>query len=90
MIKKVDINKFGIFTNYQWDKIIGKWEIFRKLNIIYGRNYSGKTTLARIFKCIENNQLHSDYPDGDFIFTLNDGSTITQSNLNEFGTDNKI
>jgi len=26
MIKKIDIAKFGRFNNYQWDKIIGKYE----------------------------------------------------------------
>lgn len=90
MIKKIDITKFGLFNNYQWDKIIGKDEFFRKLNIIYGRNYSGKTTISRIFKCIENNQLHPNYADGDFSITMYDGKTITQNTLNEFGAGNKL
>lgn len=90
MIKKIDITKFGLFNNYLWDKTIGKEEVFRKLNIFYGRNYSGKTTLSRIFKCIENNQLHPNYADGNFAITMYDGKIITQNNLHEFGAENKI
>jgi wobble nucleotide-excising tRNase len=90
MIKKIDIKKFGVFNSYQWDKEIGKNEGFKKLNIIYGRNYSGKTTLARIFRCIENQCLHSDYPEGEFAITMTDGSVITQKNLGAFGTDKMV
>jgi wobble nucleotide-excising tRNase len=53
MIKKIDINKFGLFNAYSWDSAIGRNISFKRLNIIYGRNYSGKTTLSRIFRCIE-------------------------------------
>jgi len=82
--------KFGRFNNYLWDKTIGKDETFEKLNIIYGRNYSGKTLLARIFKCIEDAHLHKNYEDCDFAITLNDARIITQYNLLDFGTENKM
>ena len=90
MIKKIDIKKFGLFNNYAWDTTIGQGETFRKQNIIYGRNYSGKTTLARIFKSIEDGQLHKNYQDCDFAVTLNDGRVINQNNLLSFGSDKKI
>jgi len=90
MIKKIDIKKFGLFNNYVWDTTIGQGETFRKQNIIYGRNYSGKTTLARIFKSIEDGQLHKNYQDCDFAVTLNDARVITQNNLLSFGSDKKI
>ena len=90
MIKKIDIKKFGLFSNYVLDTSIGKNEIIQKLNIIYGRNYSGKTTLARIFKCIEDCCIHSDYSDGNFSITLNDGKIITQNNLGDFGNEKKM
>lgn len=54
MITKLDISKFGLYKDYSWNTEIGNTETFRRLNIIYGRNYSGKTTLSRIFKCIED------------------------------------
>ncbi|MDO9154418.1 MAG: AAA family ATPase, partial [Paludibacter sp.] len=90
MIKKIDIMKFGRFNNYLWDKTIGKDETFKKLNIIYGRNYSGKTLLARIFKSIEDANLHKNYADCDFAITLNDAKIITRHNLLDFGTENKM
>jgi wobble nucleotide-excising tRNase len=90
MIKKIDIKKYGLFNNYVWDTTIGQAETFRKQNIIYGRNYSGKTTLARIFKSIEDGQLHKNYQDCEFSVTLNDGRIIDQTNLLSFGSEIKI
>jgi len=90
MIKKIDIKKFGLFQNYFWDVTIGKNESFRKVNIIYGRNYSGKTTLARIFKCIQDQQCHRDYEGANFSITLADQTVITPNNLNAFGQQKKM
>lgn len=90
MIKKIDITKFGLFQNYQWDKTIGKNEDFRRLNIIYGRNYSGKTTLARIFKCLEDKKLHDNYADGSFLISFFDGASISQSCLDTLELEYKI
>lgn len=81
MIKKIDIEKFGLFENYKWDTFIGKNETFRRLNIIYGRNYSGKTTLSRILNSIFDKQLPLNYESGKFTVTFSDESTITQNNL---------
>jgi wobble nucleotide-excising tRNase len=57
MIEKLDIGNFGSFTGFQWDLEVrenhGAVGKFKKLNIIYGRNYSGKTTLSRIFRSYE-------------------------------------
>jgi len=86
MITKINIEKFGLFENYEWDKEIGKQEQFRRVNIIYGRNYSGKTTLSRILKCIEDEQLHTNYSDAKFQITLSNGSFISEadSQTNDF------
>lgn len=64
MIKKIDIQKFGLFSDYNWNSEVGSdpdKDVFKKVNIIYGRNYSGKTTLSRIFRCVENGKLHEDW-----------------------------
>lgn len=57
MIEKLDIASFGPFNGFQWDADVrdsnGAVGRFKKLNIIYGRNYSGKTTLSRIFRSFE-------------------------------------
>lgn len=85
MIKKIDIQKFGLFSDYSWNSEIGSdpdKHSFKKVNIIYGRNYSGKTTLSRIFRCIEKKEIHKDYPDAKFtISTDDDGTIINESNL---------
>lgn len=84
MIKKIDIQNFGLFSDYNWDPEVGSdsaKDTFKKVNIIYGRNYSGKTTLSRIFRCVENGELHEDYEDSKFTISTDDGTIINQSNL---------
>lgn len=90
MITKLDIEKFGLFENYKWENEIGKQETFRRLNIVYGRNYSGKTTLSRILKCIEDKQLHEKYLNSKFSIDFVNGRTISQSSVNEEIQDYKI
>ena len=81
MIKKIDIPSFGQFKDYQWGQN-GLNEIdLKKLNIIYGRNYSGKTTLSRIFACLEQQEMIKGYEKGSFTLTLEGGGTISQDNL---------
>lgn len=47
MIKRIkSIKNLGIFNNYRMD---GNTRDFNEKNIIYGWNYSGKTTLSRLF-----------------------------------------
>lgn len=82
MISKIDIANFGLYKDYSWNQSVGNAETFRKLNIIYGRNYSGKTTLSRIFKCIEDQSMHRHYGDSSFSITLHDGTVVTSQNLN--------
>lgn len=90
MITKIDVTHFGLFRNFAWDTVIGKDELFKKINIIYGRNYSGKTTLARMFKCIEDTIMHKDYETCQFKITLDGGQTIANSNLHDFAQHHKI
>ena len=81
MIKKIDIAKFGLFVDYKWIQNVGDENHFNRLNIIYGRNYSGKTTLSRIFRCIEKQELHKKYKNGQFTLTNVEDNTVTQSTL---------
>ena len=83
MISKIDIAKFGLFKGFLWNSAIGKNETFKKLNIIYGRNYSGKTTLARIFKCFENNLIHKDFNYCGFSVTLSNGKVVQSTKLHD-------
>ena len=60
MIKKINITNYGIFKNFDWDSTIrdkgNNILFFKRLNILYGRNYSGKTTLSKIFRSIETDK----------------------------------
>ena len=81
MIKKIDINNFGSFSGYSWDSFLSQDHSFKDVNIIYGRNYSGKTTLSKVFRCLEKKTLHNDYDNPDFKITLDDNSEINCSSI---------
>ena len=40
------LKNFGIFTDFTW---LPELPQFKKRNLIYGWNYSGKTTLSKLF-----------------------------------------
>lgn len=64
MIKKITrIKDFGVFKNFSWQATIPE---FKKYNLIYGWNYSGKTTFSRVFRCFELGKLHQDYLSATF------------------------
>lgn len=90
MINKIDITKFALFNEFSWDKTIGKDNYFKMVNIIYGRNYSGKTTLSRIFRCVEKGEVHRHYPDANFSILLSDKRCLSQNNINPAPDDIKI
>lgn len=73
------IRNFGVFDNYMRPV---DFEDFSELNLIYGWNYSGKTTLSRIFRSAEQRALHSDYSGGSFKISIEGGGHITESTLN--------
>lgn len=54
---------------------------FEKINIIYGRNYSGKTTLSRILRAMETGEISDKFENPVFTLQFSDGSIATQSNL---------
>lgn len=70
MFTKIDIRKFGLFKDFRWPNDLMEFE---RVNVIYGRNYSGKTTLSRIFDCVAQGTIHKDYLDADFTL-YEDGS----------------
>jgi wobble nucleotide-excising tRNase len=76
-----EIRNYGIFSHYDGDEV--DLPDFAKRNLIYGWNYSGKTTLSRIFQSFENGSPHDAFGDGIFELTLEDGRTIDHTQLNE-------
>lgn len=83
MIQKIDkINHFGIFNNFVWNSI-PDIEDFKEKNILYGWNYSGKTTLSRLFSSLKNKSLHPDYSNASFRI-LYDTGIVDETNLASF------
>lgn len=91
MIKKIGtIKHFAVFENYDWDLSStdknGRPLKFEKINILYGRNYSGKTTLSRIFRSLETGQLPENYDDPQYELIDENGNKIDQNNLDDFSS----
>ena len=73
MLSKINhLTNFGNYRQFQW----GSTAPFSKRNLIYGCNYSGKTTLSRLFQILADpNQLLKS-PGCQFEIELQDGSLI--------------
>ena len=71
-IKKIDIKDFGCYKDYKQYSQSGIGNDFNdgRINIFYGRNYSGKSTYSKIFQSIELKQLPEKYGDIDFEIKL--------------------
>lgn len=81
MIKKIkEIGSLGLYSSFDWDNqvlnIHGRPENFNFLNIIYGRNYSGKTTLSRMFRYFSDGKLSSYYENPSFFLEMKDGEIV--------------
>ena len=79
------ISNLGVFISFEWDSSVlyknttpGK---FSDINIIYGRNYSGKTTLSRLFRSLEKEELFPEFSNSQFEVCLDDGSVISQASI---------
>ncbi|MEX2410881.1 MAG: AAA family ATPase [Candidatus Paceibacterota bacterium] len=86
MIKRISyIKKAGVFKNY---KRTGDIQDFKKLNILYGWNYSGKTTLSRIFHCLHKKEIIDSLRSCEFEINDYDDSKTKEITLDEF--DNEV
>ncbi|MCI7466844.1 MAG: AAA family ATPase [Campylobacter coli] len=77
-ILKFDKINFGSYKNFKWGNNL---EEFKTINIFYGRNYSGKTTLSRIARSFELKKHNEDFLDGNFKIKLEDGNFLTQNDV---------
>jgi len=86
MIKKIQlIKQFGVFKDYKWDTTDGIKD-FKEKNVIYGWNYSGKTTISRILSSLRDKKLHEKYKSGEFKIVYDDDKKeLTQASLTSFG-----
>ena len=80
MIKKINrLKDFGIYKDFKAENL----DEFLKVNILYGWNYSGKTTLSRLFRGIEEKRINLDYENCEFEIELEDGSKINKKNIEQ-------
>ena len=81
MIKKIkSIKNFGVFDNYQTPADLPD---FKKYNLIYGWNASGKTTLSRLLRCFELQAIHDDFSQAVFQLQTDNG-IISNENLDQY------
>ena len=71
------ISGLGLFRAFTWDPV--QLADFDRYNLIYGWNYSGKTTLSRVFQSLEDGRTHPDFAGATFQFTKGDGSAISST-----------
>lgn len=87
-IKKItSISNMAVFKTFDWDRTVrdkanNKIE-FKKLNIFYGRNYSGKTTLSRIVRALETYEISDKYIGANFQIDIVGDGIVSLSNLNK-------
>lgn len=67
MILKINkLKRFGIYQDYTWGPI----DDFKKKNLIYGWNYSGKTTLSKLFQVLEVKDKKMNFVGSEFEITI--------------------
>ena len=89
-IKKiVSITNMAVFHDFEWEKSLSNKTnsaaAFSTINILYGRNYSGKTTLSRILRAMETGELSDKFENPSFNVALADGIQITETTLTNHG-----
>lgn len=95
MLKKIQhIKKLGVFDDFSWDSEVknkgGAVQNFVDINIIYGRNYSGKTTLSRIARALETGTLSDKYGSPSFQLKFTDDSDVTPATLSTHGKNIRV
>lgn len=85
MISKISkLKNFGIFHEFTWKADLSD---FKKFNLIYGWNRSGKTTISRVFtscekKCTYDKDKFRQYPEnGEFEIKTDNGTTVKNTDV---------
>lgn len=93
MFNQIDITRFGTFSSLNWKKSVrdrgNTVQDFKRLNILYGRNYSGKTTLSRIFRALETGRMPSNYAGATFTIRGDKGD-VTQTSIADHDYDVRV
>lgn len=93
MFSQIDITSFGSFNSLNWKKSLrdsgNNVQDFKRLNILYGRNYSGKTTLSRIFRALETGRIPLNYVGSTFT-VHGDKGDVNQAAIAGHGYDVRV
>jgi wobble nucleotide-excising tRNase len=77
MIRKLHrITSFGVFEDFTWP---GTLNNFKQFNLLFGWNYSGKTTFSRTFRCFELAKRHADFASAEVHLHCDDSTVHTLS-----------
>jgi wobble nucleotide-excising tRNase len=78
MIRRIDhLRGFGIYRDFRWS---GQPDFARR-NLLYGWNYSGKTTLSRLFQILEKPERLAVWQGTEFEITCDNAVSITHRSL---------
>jgi wobble nucleotide-excising tRNase len=90
-IKRIDsIKNMAVFQDFCWASSVrdkgNNVAEFKKINILYARNYAGKTTLSRIIRALEIGSVSNyKYDSPEFQLSFENGDRVTQHSLNQHG-----
>jgi len=90
VIIKIDkLKNFGIYKNFAWNRL----DKFKQENLIYGWNYSGKTTFSNLFQNLEFRDKDKCFSGSEFSITTEQNNVNTnhcQDDLENFPYDVKV
>lgn len=90
MVTKISkLKSFGIFQDFTWNGLTK----FKRKNLIYGLNYSGKTTLSKLFQNLEFKDKNRNFQGAEFEIITTQEDTNTSQNQNDienFGFEVKV
>jgi wobble nucleotide-excising tRNase len=92
MISRIDIKQFGCFSDFNWSSALREGQTAhecKRLNILYGRNYSGKTTLSRVLRSFEVGRLPENFDSPEFSLNTEDG-TFVQTDIQNHSLDIRV
>ena len=79
MLKKISyIKNLGVFVDYC---PLPSMPNFENVNIIYGWNYSGKTTFSRLFSTLESKTVHPNHANLEFKMSDESNGEVSSSNM---------
>ncbi len=82
--KFATIKNMAVFKDFKWDESVRNANtpvLFQRTNVIFGNNYSGKTTLSRIVRAFETRTLSEKYFQASFQLLLDDNTSLTEKDI---------